>query len=211
MLQSALDTAASPDLIEAVFYQDEDDDTLLPPPSRILRGPRITLSQCWNECAASAAGDLLMMMADDAIFQTPGWDRMIEGAFAATPDRILMVHGDDLRTQGNRRDFGVFPTIHRRWYNEVGCFVPGVFVGDKPDDWLNDIANALGRRRFLPYVTDHRHPYWGKAEPDDTYRERWERERQDDPIARYATLAPERDRAIERLRSLLGTPYVQSI
>jgi hypothetical protein len=190
-------------LPEIVCYVDQDDDSydFFGWGVKFVRGPRIVLSDTWNKCAVKASSEILMMTADDCVFKTPGWDAMIEKAFENCSDKILMVHGDD-GVNGDR--FGVFPTIHRRWVDNVGYFCPPCFVGDYPDCWLVDVANALGRRKFLPYVTEHLHWVHGKAPMDDTYRERLAKEKLNDPTRLYESMKADRDRDIALLRAVIG-------
>jgi hypothetical protein len=164
-------------------------------------GPRMVLSETWNKCAERAHGDILMMCGDDMVFKTPSWDAMIEDAFADCPDKIQMVHGDDGMAQNC--NFGAFPTIHRRWVDTVGYFVPPVFQGDYADTWLNDVANALGRRKHLTYLTEHLHPAWNKAPKDQTYEEKWERDRTFNPSKVYEDMISEREGDVHKLQSAI--------
>jgi glycosyltransferase involved in cell wall biosynthesis len=203
-MKRAIDSARSTAInsVEIVLYLDDDSDTVeIPTGVRYIIGPRIVLSDCWNECAKVARGDILMMFGDDGVFKTNHWDEIIEQAFAQCPDKILMVHGDDGMPQNS--NFGVFPTIHRRWVDTVGYFVPPVFTGDYPDTWLNDVANSIGRRKRLPYVTEHLHPVWGKAPLDKTYQEKWDRDKALNPAQLYASLAMGRKRDADLLRAVM--------
>lgn len=185
-------------------YVDSDDDSYSPldfPEVRFVGGERMVFSGMWNRCAQIATGDILMMAADDMAFRTCYWDGMIERAFEECPDKILMVHGDDL---GFGRDrFGVFPVIHRRWYEAVGYFCPPGYSADYCDTHLNDVANALDRRRFLPYVTEHLHPSLGKAEMDETYLETRARNVRDNNPKLYMEREHERIIDVEKLRKVI--------
>jgi hypothetical protein len=191
--------------LELICYVDEDDqgscDCISASWIRFIRGPRIVLSDMWNKCAERARGEILMMMADDCVFRTPGWDAMIRIAFEDSYlDNIVMVHGSDGRNADN---FGVFPTIHRKWFETTGYFVPPYFVGDFSDTWLNDVANALGRRKYLPYLTEHLHWTHGKAPVDSTYQERLDREKKENPAVLYASLEKQRQQDISKLRAVM--------
>lgn len=163
----------------------------------IIAGPRITLSEMWNRCSESAAGDILMHAGDDLIFKTDGWDAMVAKAFAESEDGLIFVHGDDGHWGAK---FGTHGFLHRRWVEAVGYFVPPYFSSDYNDTWLNDVANALGRRVFLPFVTEHMHPLFGKAEWDKTHKERLERHKKDKVDDLYRDLAPKREKDAEKLR-----------
>jgi hypothetical protein len=139
------------------LYVDDDDaqcssgeahiDDWAPDNRKIVVGPRITLSDMWNKCAEVATGDILMVCGDDVVFRTKGWDSMVKQAFASYPDRILFAHGDDGHFGSQ---FGTHGFVHRKWIDAVGYFTPPYFSSDYGDVWLNEVANALGRRVYLP-------------------------------------------------------------
>lgn len=189
LLDSIAGTASVPP--ELILYVDEDDneycDEIYPSSVRMIRGPRQTLSNCWNECAKAATGDILMFAADDLVFKTKGWDRMVINTFESHPDKFIFVHGDDGRW-GNQ--FGTHGFIHRKWYEAVGYLLPPYFVADYGDTWINDVANILGRRVYLNFLTEHMHPLWGKAEMDQTHKERLVRASATDLKGLYSELMP---------------------
>ena len=205
MVESARTMADSPGSLEIVARIDEYDLSSGPEARslglRTVEGRRSTVAEMWNEAARVASGDLLMLANDDIVFRTPRWDLMVEAAFDETPDRILLVHGDDL--SGHGREFGPHPIVSRRWVDVVGRFVPGEFAGNYTDTWLNDVANILGRRRFLPFVVEHLHFLWNKAEYDATYRERDLAEMKENWAARYTARSPEREAEAARLREAI--------
>ena len=189
LLGSIHDTATI--MPEVVFYVD-DDDASFPgavgsSDVKVVRGPRILMSEMWNKCLEASTGEILMMGGDDLIFRTKGWDDQVRRAFATFPDRLVFVHGDD----GHWHEkFGTHGFLHRNWIDVIGYFCPPYFTSDYNDTWWNDIANAVNRRVYLPFVTEHMHPVWGKAEWDKTHKERMARTGGRD----YAELAPERER-----------------
>jgi glycosyltransferase involved in cell wall biosynthesis len=171
---------------------------------KLLVGKRIVMSDLWNDCSRVATGEIQLLAGDDAIFRTPGWDEMVEAFFTASADKLWMVHGDDLGAAG--KTFGTHPIIHRRWIEALGRFTAPYFSCDYADTWLNDIANILGRRRFLPFVNEHVHWSCGKAQVDRTMQENLDRARRDRPGILYAKLAPERQAEAEKLRALIIHP-----
>lgn len=204
MILSALATATSH--IEFVILADDDDietqaacDALL---IRSVVAPRsIVHSSRWDRCLPLATGDILFHANDDLLFRTPGWDRIIESFFAASGDKLWMVHGDDLGFGGTTS--AAHPVVHRRWVDVLGYFIPPYFDGDYPDTWVTDIANRVGRRRFLPYVVEHMHHLLGKGEADANWRERMERQRVQDPGRIYAEREPEREADAGKLRAAM--------
>jgi hypothetical protein len=195
--------------VDIVVYVDEDD---MPSAEKARElgiecvvGPRIVVTQCWNECLRLAKGDLLMQANDDVIFRTPGWDQMVEAEFASCEDKVLMVHGSDLG--GHFEKFGPHPFVHIRWVEALGYFIPPYFSSDYGDAWVNAIANALGRRKFLPFVVEHMHFTFKKAEIDETTRDRLERHKRDDVDRLYKELTPLRERDTQKLKRLMGVPW----
>ena len=201
-LLESIEKTCTQSLPEVVFYVDDDDDSFpssLPyHNTKVIRGPRITLSQCWNECAKSATGDILMQAGDDFLFKTKGWDELVMRGFQSFPDRIALIHGDD----GHWGDkFGTHCFIHRKWYEIVGYLTPPYFSSDYGDTWLNDVANALNRRICLPFLTEHIHPYFGKREYDQTDKDRLERHEGNASI--YKETAPQRIADIVKLKEAI--------
>lgn len=179
----------------------DDDDVAYPALSsiRYITGPRRVLSAYWNECYEVAQGPVYMHGGDDIVFKTPGWDVKILEAFPE--DGIALVHGNDLGDRG--ATFATHGFLHRKWVETVGYFVPPLFSSDFNDTWLNSIANILDRRIYVPIVTEHMHPGFGKAELDATHLERIERHKQDDPDSIYRNTAADRVRDAQKLLEVM--------
>ncbi len=204
---------------EMVFYIDNDDpesrdvvqgqiigETGAHGIVRYLCGPRIVLSNTWNKCAEIAIGDIFGQMNDDIAFRTPGWDVMVEDAFAGCADKILMVHGSDGSNAGyasGADGFGPHGFCHRRWYETLGYFTPPFYSSDFGDTHLNELASAIGRRRHLPFVIEHLHFIFGKAEVDQTTSDRLARHSADNVEQLYRDLAPLRQLDIEKLKAAM--------
>lgn len=167
--------------------------------ARYLVGPRITLSEYWNECWRVARGDIFMHAGDDIVFKTPGWDRIVRDAFP--PDGIALVHGDDLGGKGP--EFGTHGFLHRAWTDAVGMFVPPHFASDFNDTWLNEVANQLGRRVYVPIVTEHLHFGLGKGTLDLTHAERLVRHWTEDVEGTWDRTAPERALWVDKLAAVM--------
>lgn len=202
---SATETAK--DDIELVYRVDDDDPTL---DEYTVMGERVHqllgarehfMTRYWNECALVAHGEIMMHCGDDVRFRTAEWDTQVYAAFDAYDDRIAFVHGRDGIHDAR---MGTHGFLHRNWVDAVGFFLPPYFSSDWADTWLNDVADALGRRHFVPAIyTEHMHPVAGKGEWDITHQERLERGRQDDVDALYQRLAPERQEWVDKLRAVM--------
>ncbi len=188
---------------EIVFYVDDDDDTFPQcfnsPDLKVVRGPRILMSEMWNRCVEASTGDILMMGGDDLIFRTKGWDDDVRRAFASFPDRLVFVHGDDGHWG---KDFGTHGFLHRSWVDAVGYLCPPHYASDYNDTHVNDVANLINRRVYLPFVTEHMHPAWGKGEWDKTHKERLAR--QGDAAGIYASKEWERKRDAQILQRAIS-------
>lgn len=188
---------------EVVFYVDDDDVFSVPMIEhfqekmktgimiKYIVGPRITMTDYWNKCYEQASGEIMMQAGDDIIFKTKAWDSMVENTFRISPDKILLVHGDDM--DGNfRSNFGTHSFLHRNWIDALGYFIPPYFSSDNGDRWLMEVADFIGRRKFIPIVTEHIHPRTGKVGLDSTYKERLARHERDNPNQLYVDMFYER-------------------
>lgn len=206
MVESAMEKATHPMAVEVVARFDEDDRESIREAGElgeqvhVIEGPRLrVMTIYWNECFKECVGDIVMQGNDDITFETRGWDVMVEEAFREVEDRILLVHGNDVAGHGGT--FGPHPFVHRRWVEALGYFIPPYFVSDFGDAWVGELANYIGRRRFVPFDILHRHFGYGLAVMDETYRERLERHKEDDPDAVYQARVDERIRDVEKLRA----------
>jgi hypothetical protein len=210
-INSAYATAKNKGGVEFVLYVDDDAVTsslptvgCLDPAAYAVKaviGPRITLTDCWNKCLPLASGDIYCQGNDDIIFRTPGWDGIVEYMFSFTPDRILLVHGSDCGLHYG--DFGAHPFVHKKWVDTLGYFLPPYFSSDFGDLWLHVIAEALGRRRYLPFEIEHMHFCLGKAKIDQTTADRLERHYIDKVDDIWNRTEGERMEAIEKLRKVI--------
>jgi hypothetical protein len=218
MAESARATARKP--IEIVVRLD-DDDPDLPEILKVTKDCEIAVvigtrniihSARWDTCLPLCTGELLFHVNDDVIFRTEGWDEMVEAEFEKYPDKILMVHGNDWGFENSapgvgREKFGCHPIVHRRWVEILGYFAPPYFDGDGPDTWINDLANRINRRVYLPFIVEHMHYIFGRAEPDANMNERLARQQQQQPMKIFEEKLPERIAEAAKLAAYLGTPY----
>ncbi len=210
LIRSVCSTASGP--VEFVFYVD--DDAQYPPnvynvpesrkdiTVRVFTGPRIIFSDMWNKCAQIASYDIFGVIGDDVAFRTDGWDTIIAGAINSHPDKLAIAYGKD----------GVHPPPHcatqifvsRRWAEVLGYVTPPYFSSDYTDVWMYELADSIGRAKYLPEVyTEHLHPIAGKSVWDQTYQEKQERHSRDNPQKIYNDREPERIRDTEILRKAM--------
>lgn len=214
LVESAVETAQNPEDLEFVFYVDSDArDTSLPDFNFfehiykkhktnciVTFGDRVVLSEMWNIAYSKASGEIFMHCGDDIVFKTKDWDSMVRSAFEQIPDRIAFVHGDD---GANKDAFGTHGFIHKNWVDVVGYFVPPYFSSDYNDTWLNEVANGLTRRLYLPFLTEHMHFMFGKGPKDQTHIDRLERHGKDNVMELYESKKPERMADVAKLKKFI--------
>lgn len=154
MVNSAFSTAANNDNVQIAAWLDEEDvDYPVLPGVVYGKGPRpltqdgfLQMSGLWNRAWEIGSGDIAMMCADDVVFETPGWDEMVQKAFDSVPDRIVMVS-----TRNGQDDRPILPFVSREWIDVAG-FAPEDWPGWFSDEWIWSMAAELGRVIFLPDV-----------------------------------------------------------
>lgn len=207
LLQSLHETShVMPDVILRIDDDDEESKSALEQiisageNVSFIGGKRTTMTAYWNEIAGLTPADVLMFAADDICFRTKGWDSLVRKTFDEHPDKMIFVHGED-GYWGNR--FGTHGFLHRKWVDALGYVLPPYFSSDFGDTWINDVANMLGRRVFLPILIEHMHPLWGKANMDKTYQERMARGEKDGVKALYDSMARKRAEDVEKIKAAM--------
>lgn len=210
--KSVYETATNKKDLEICFYIDLDDSISQFQFDQMKRkygsqikakiGPRIIMSQMTNEAASIAEGEYLQMAGDDVVFRTNGWDEIVLEAFKEFDDKILFVYGNDLYQPTS---FGTHGCVHKNWQEAVGYIAAPYFSADFADTWLNDISAAIGRKRFLPYITEHLHVSAGKAPMDQTYSDNFARTHRDNNSQLYFQLESKRREDIQKLQQYIDT------
>jgi hypothetical protein len=171
---------------------------------RLVVTPRAIPTVKWNEAWRAASGDIFGMMGDDVVFRTDGWDALVEGAFAQYPDRLVIVYGPD----GFRNELHAsHPFLSREWADLFGRATVEHFSADWCDTWTNEVAEANGRRHYIPELwIEHLHPDNPAlgVEFDQTYQENRARNERDRNEEKYAAMQAERDIDAERLRRAIN-------
>src|SRR4051812_47326546 len=101
-LASLAETAARPEQLEVLLVVDEDD-----PASQEVRcgglnvrtvvvPPGLTMGALNAAGYEASSGRYLMLLNDDVVARTAGWDERMRECFRACPDEILLVHVNDL-------------------------------------------------------------------------------------------------------------------
>ena len=184
IFQSLISQTANLEDIEVVLYVDDDDDrshSLDCDGVRLVKiiGPRLSHGGYNTACLNRSSGEIIILMNDDVIVRTPGWDRIIIELAGTVPDGIFLAYANDLH-MGKR--MCTFPIVTRRACEVMARPYPGEYQGGFIDWHLLDVFKRLkykgyDRIFYLDQVVfEHLHFDSGKAEFDLTYqnRERYE-------------------------------------
>jgi len=180
LFRSIVATASHLTRIEMIMYVDDDDvgsHQLQSSHFRVKRtiGPGMTMGGYNSACLAQAEGDVVMLVNDDMIFGTRGWDDQLLALDAEYPDKIYLGYGNDLN---KGRKLCTFPILSRRTCDLLVEPYPMAYGGAFIDMHLFDIFKRLRYRGFdrIRYldglIVEHLHFRAGKAEPDETYLRR---------------------------------------
>lgn len=206
LIDSIANTADDLDNIEVIVYDDNDlgDDAYQnwdrPNFVKLFRTPtRQNISTYWDMAAHVGAGPIYMLCGDDVVFQTKGWDTLVEEAFAQYPDKLVLVYGDD-GDPNTEKTQSPHPLLHQKWIDAVGYFTPHYFSGDFSDTWVSDMADAIGRKHKIPAMFEHMHYAFRKGELDVVQGEKIVMHWRDNMPKKYEDTLPERLEGIEKLK-----------
>lgn len=107
----------------------------------LLKGERLgyeRLNEYINELAAISTGDWLMLWNDDAIMETPDWQKPIDDFDPEMP-AVLNVH----KPQHN-----YFPLISREFYERLGEYSPS----PNSDSYVAEVARLVGVEYDIPGI-----------------------------------------------------------
>jgi hypothetical protein len=179
-LDSVAGTAYHPERIEVVLVIDADD-----PVSQMAAHPVLTIRRVVGPSGrtmgalntagyAASAGDYIMLLNDDVIVRTPGWDATALACFRRFPDPIALVHVNDTLIHEH---LCTFPLVSRAFCELAGGVCPVAYRRYRIDDHIEDVFNllaAFGERRtvYLPDVVfEHTnavdHPQAGRVYQSD--------------------------------------------
>lgn len=214
LFKSIVATADNINEIEACLYIDNDDNETinkLDELSKIMNvydiiGPRIRLSQTWNECYDGSDWDseIIWHGNDDCEFVTKGWDTLVIKAFDQYNDKIVFVGGRNSWTPHDG-DLFTHGWLHKNWINTLGYTTPDYFSSDFCDLWLTEVAKKIGRFHYIPeLLIPHYHPAYGTAPEDQTHKDRIIRHYADNVKQKYDDLASKREEDANKLRKFIN-------
>ena len=178
--QSVLNLSTNTDSVEVILYVDDDDTeshTLDCEGLAVRRiiGPRVTMGEYNSRCLAEAKGEIIVLVNDDMVVRTHGWDERLRELDAEYEDKLYLAYGNDL-FKGKK--LCTFPILSRRTCELLIDPFPAQYRGAFIDYHLLDIFKRLemlgeNRIRYLEDVVfEHLHYRTGKAQIDETYTQR---------------------------------------
>jgi len=179
-LASVAATASRPEQLEVILVTDDDDSASAASshPRLAIRpvvGPPGRTMGALNRAGyAASTGKYVMLLNDDVVVRTRGWDRAVLRAASRFPDGIALIHVNDTLI---RDHLCTFPFVSRTFCELAGEICPPDYQRYRIDDHIEDVFNLLGRlgvRRtvYLPDVVfEHlnviEHPTAGRVYESD--------------------------------------------
>ena len=148
----------------------------------------------------TCSGRYIMLLNDDVIVRTPGWDYQVRACFRDFPDELVLIHTNDLM-------FGetlcTFPLVSRAYCELAGGICPRDYIRYRIDDHIGDTFNLLallGERRIV-YLPDVIFEHFNYAEPVSGVREyAFDRRVMAQDAPRFEALRPQRTALALRLK-----------
>ncbi len=154
-LASVAETVKRPQDLEIILVVDADDPgsqaarhfSLTVRPVVVPAGR--TMASLNAAGVAAALGRHVMLLNDDVVARTPGWDVRIRNCLRRFPDDIVLVHVNDTLF---RQRLCTFPLVSRTFCRLAGGICPQGYARYRIDDHIEDIFNllaGLGKRRTV--------------------------------------------------------------
>jgi len=232
LLDSFRATTAHPGSLEVILVIDADDNKTMGfvyeeiPLKRVVVEPGLNMGALNMAGYEAATGDYLMLLNDDVIVRTGGWDEKVLTAFKTFADGIVLVHVNDKIFE---EKLCTFPFLSRFYCELANGICPSEYVRYRIDDHIYNVFNLLAvlekiRILYLPDVVFEHTNYvltaGGNAEyrPDEKIHE-IDSKRFHDLLPDRKTLAlrlmehidQARDRERSRIRHNLLKPIADSI
>jgi hypothetical protein len=178
LFDSLVRTTTNLTALQVVLYIDADDGATqeISHPElslvRVVGHPKQTMGNMNRACYEASHGRYIMLINDDVVFRTHGWDTRVVEAASQFPDGIVLIYGNDL-DQGE--GVPTFPAVSRTVCEIVGEICPRGYQNLHIESHLMDIFKRLARmgHNRICYLDDvifeHMHHVIGKAVVDSTY------------------------------------------
>lgn len=192
--------------IEVRLAVDMDDALIaLYPSPHLINKVKRPIAPLYNELARGAGGELLMVVGDDVMFRTSGWDEKVIEVAKRFPDGLFIAAPDN----GDGKERVNHWCTGRQWLDLFGWVHPEHFEHFSADEWVQEVAKPCGRLVYMRDVLlEHMHKKYKKSPNDATYDSKREKAADGSSMSSrdqllFAKLAPERAADIEKLRSAI--------
>lgn len=202
--------------VELIVYIDEDDtsgysfygsDLKI----NIIVGQRLSMGEYNTRCLEKASGDIIILLNDDVIVKTAGWDQIVREIHHQYADGVYLAYGNDLH---KGRKISTFPILGSRTCEYMAQPFPKGYSGALIDYHIFDVFKRMEKKGFnrIVYrpdlIFEHMHFRAGKAMQDKTYKKR--RRYHDDKV--FIRLSNLRQIQAERLiKSIENLPFKDRI
>ena len=212
MMQSCLEKANNPNLIEFCLYIDSDDFSYdinklyeISANTKIVRGPRMSLSLMFNSLLTVANGEYFFWSGDDVAFQSAYWDESLKIPLNGVADRLGVVHANDLASYEQK--YATIGMVHYNWVALYGYVFTPHMKDNGIDFWISEVARKAKRLFYCPEVViEHLQYRQGKSVSDETYQDRRKNHETYDLIELYRNGKSERRRDSLLLFQKLSQP-----
>jgi GT2 family glycosyltransferase len=160
LLDSVRNTTSDLEQVEVVLVVDSDDEESqgfrydAAALKSVVVPPGLTMGALNMAGYRAASGRYLMLLNDDVVLRTPGWDRQVFQVFRDVPDGMALVHVNDLVFQDT---LCIFPFLTREFCSLAGGICEEGYQRYRIDDHIHnifDLVSILGhnRRMYLPGI-----------------------------------------------------------
>jgi glycosyltransferase involved in cell wall biosynthesis len=160
LLESLGATTARPETVEVILVVDADDPASREVTSEglavkhVMVPPGLGMGALNSAGYEASSGAFVMLLNDDVVARTRGWDEKVRTALMRFPDDLVLVHTNDGLF---RESLCTFPLVSRTYCEMAGGICPRSFVRYRIDDHIGDVFNRLEelgepRRVYLPAV-----------------------------------------------------------
>ncbi len=158
-LDSVTGTVADPRAVELVLVVDADDPTSAVSHRQLqlvhaVGSPGRTMGQLNQAGFLASSGDYVMLLNDDVIVRTSGWDEKLLSVVSQYPDGIVLAHVNDT-LMGEH--LCTFPLVSRIYCQLAGGICPVDYHRYRIDDHIQEVFQLLAlvgesRTVYLPEI-----------------------------------------------------------
>lgn len=172
MIESAYDKAALWTRIQTGLYLNQDDPFIeeysmrIPVQTKRIVGLDGSPAFAYNIINKEIPGDIHVLVGDDCIFETKGWDAPLIKLHQQYPDGIWCAAFHD----GKENNAYPHLAVGRGWIDALDYFVNPIFFHWYVDSYTVDLAKEIGRFVYLKDVVLRHDKLYGTVRADDTVK-----------------------------------------